>query len=528
MNVYMVGIVLAMVISMLLSTFISRKVKTLNDFYVAGRQAPTGLIVGSLIASMLGTNFYMADSALCYEGAFTSVLIMFGIVATGYPLGAVFFGRYLRRSQVLTISEFFGKRFCSPQIRKLSAITSVIAMFVYLISFVQGIGTLMTSVTGFDYNLCVIVALSCITFIVVIAGATGVLITDTVMALFFTVVTVIIAIFISNSYGGGGSAIQMLSDNKDTAQLLSYGGRPGVLYDNGYENVIWGIIYGVVWMSVVYVGPWQASRYLMAKDEHTVVRSAPGATLVFALLSFEVCITAVFVNNSNSMLEDSSQVYIWAGMHLLPAVLGVLLFTGMLLAGISSVTTLLSLIAASITNDFCTRTKQGSIWQGRIVIIFTSIVVLLYAVFNPPALNFIQHMGGAVIACAWMPVAVASVFSKRVTKKGAFWGMFAGFMSSFLIKLFTGIAGVILPVYFDASIIGMICNVLVMVVVSALTQLTEEEAAARLELFVIPASERDVNEIGKTLKCMKWFMWSGVVVAIVLLAFWAIPYLLFS
>ena len=122
--------------------------------------------------------------------------------------------------------------------------------------------------------------------------------------------------------------------------------------------------------------------------------------------------------------------------------------------------------------------------------VIVSAVVFALAVFNPPSIFWIMFLGGAVAASAWMPVAVASIFSKRVTKAGAFCGMLFGTLGCFGLKLYTSLMGIALPVYLDPSIVGIVCNVAAMVIVSALTRVTEEEKAAREELFVVPDSEK--------------------------------------
>lgn len=202
MNVYLIGMFISMMIYVLIGVFVSRRVKDANDYYVAGRRAPVLLIAGSLIASYTSTGMFMGDAAQCYDGAFTSIILFAGMQSAGYVIGGVFFGRYLRRSGVLTIPEFFGKRFVSKNLRKLAAITAIIMMAVYLLSVMQGIGTLMNAVTGLNYNICIIVALAVFTIITVIAGSTGVLITDTLMATLFTAALIISAVVISGKMGG--------------------------------------------------------------------------------------------------------------------------------------------------------------------------------------------------------------------------------------------------------------------------------------------------------------------------------------
>ena len=56
--------------------------------------------------------------------------------------------------------------------------------------------------------------------------------------------------------------------------ILSWAGNPDYLYPDGASNTAWAVTYGIVWALVVAISPWQTSRYLMAKDEHVVLRSS--------------------------------------------------------------------------------------------------------------------------------------------------------------------------------------------------------------------------------------------------------------
>lgn len=445
--------------------------------------------------------------------------------SAGYIIGAIFFGRYLRRSEVLTIPEFFGKRFNSRPLRILAAITAIIMMSVYLLSVLQGIGTLMTLVTGLDINLCMIIAMVVLTILTVSSGSTGVLITDTIMASVFTVAVVIGMVFIAKNTGGWFGAVETIASDPATTNYLSWGGQPGPLYNTGIENVAWGLVYGIVWMSVCMVGPWQSSRYLMAKDEHTIVKSGPVAAIGVFALEFLVGMAAVMVNVVYPDMPDSSNVMIWAAMNMMPKVLGVILLTGVLSAGISSATTFLSLIGASVANDCLQSSDDKSIRIGRVTMIIVSAIVLIVAVMNPPSIFWIMFLGGAVAASSWMPVAVASIFSKRVTKAGAFAGMLCGTLGCFILKVYSSITGVTLPVYLDPSLVGIICNVVALVIGSALTQVTDEEREERTKLFIMPESEKNPKEMSKTLRWALLSIFIGIAVFIMLLVLWVIPYL---
>ena len=542
MNIYLIGMIIALAVMLIVGLIVSRKVRNAEDFYVAGRQAPVLLIAGSLIASYSSTGMFMGDAATCYDGAFVPIILFAGMQSAGYIFGAIFFGRYLRRTSALTMPEFFGIRFNSRAMRTLAAVTAIITMTVYLLSVIQGIGTLMEVVTGVDYRICIVAAMVVFTFISVTSGSRGVLITDTLMAAVFTIAMILGVVFIAQGTGGWFNTIETIASNADTSAIISWAGRPevlGSLYKGGADNVAWGIVYGIVWMSVCMIGPWQASRYQMAKSEHVIVKSSFWSAIGVFALEFLSGIAAVMVQRVYPDMENSSHVLIWASMNLMPKVLGVILLTGILAAGISSATTFQSLVGASVSNDIVkAMEKSGDVSDeerkkldkrginiGRIAMIVTALVVLAIAVANPPAIFIIMYLGGAMMASSWMPVAVASIFSKRLTKTGAFCGMLAGFAGTFCLKLASYFFNFSLPVYLDPSVVGIVVNIIAMIIGSACTKVTEEEKEQRARLFIMPESEKNPKDVKKTLRFAKIGICIGAIVIIGLVVLWIIPYL---
>jgi len=524
MNVYIIGMIISFTIYILISLIIGRKVKTASDFYVAGRRAPILLIVGSMIASYISTNVFMADAGDYYSGLFSPLTILVTIEVAGYIYGAVFFGRFLRRSEVYTIPEFFGKRFNSERIRVLATITSMTTMFVYLISVLQGLGTLMNYVTGIEYNTCVILSMIVFLTIVMVSGSSGVLITDTIMFGLFTSALIVGSIMIISRSGGWGTVITKLVDFPAKSGLLTWGGNTDYLYADRSMNILWGIVYGIVWLSVCMVGPWQSSRYLMAKNEHTVIRSSLFSAFGIFMLQLIIGMTAVSVNIFNPDITPVTNVMIWAATNILPTMIGVIMLTGVLAAGISSVTTFLSLIGSSIANDIF-KSKTRSILIGRVSMLFVSIIAVLITISKPPQIRIVLYLGGTIVAASWMPVCIASILSKRVTKTGAFLGMLVGFSSVFLMKLYAGVKGISLPMYLDPTVVGILSNTICLILGSLFTKVTPEEVSAREMILKKPDSEKDRRERHITIRYAKAMIVLGVVISAILLIFWAIPVL---
>lgn len=238
-----------------------------------------------------------------------------------------------------------------------------------------------------------------------------------------------------------------------------------------------------------------------------------------------MCTTAALLNVLHPEISSSSHIWIWTAMNVLPKVLGVILMTGVLFAGFSSATTFLSLIGASIANDIVPVQRKNSIKYGRIAMVVVSSIVLACALTNPPAIFAIMFLGGATAASSWMPVAFGSIFSKRMTEVGAFYGMIVGMLGVLVANFVQKIFGFTLPSYLDPAIIGIVCNVITIIVVSRFTKVSNEEKVEREKLFVIPEKEKDPVEMKKTLNWSKWAVLAGVAVFALVAIFWAIPYM---
>ena len=524
MNIYFWGMAISMVCYIAIGYFVSKKVKDADDYYVAGRRAPVLLLTGSLIASYVGTGLYTGDAAISYEGFFSSEAAGSAVTCIGYTMGVVLFGRYLRRLGVVTIPEFFEKRFQSKAVGKLASVICILTMGVYMISVSQGIGALMHGVTGVDQDICMLLAMIVFTFVAVVSGSNGVLITDTLMMFIFVIMTVIGCCYIAKAAGGWTAGVEAVTRNPATSQWFRMGGPDDFLY-GPRANTFWTFWTAIIWFGVCAVSPWQASRYVMAKSENVAIRSAVPAMLAGVGLNLIIVLSAALMQVVNPNIEDSSQVIIWAAMNVMPTFVGVMVLTGILAAGISSATTFLSQVGTNVVNDFLRDKVKNPIRAGRIAMLITAALVVIYNFTTPPSIFWILMLGGAIISSAFVPTGLACIYSKRLTKAAAFCGMLSGFSASFIMKLVSAVFNPNLPVWADSNVIGLIVNCVVMIVVTALTKVTPEEKAARESLFVIPEIEKDPVEVRKTLNWVKASLCVGTIVAVVMIYVWALPYM---
>ena len=529
MNAYTIGVIIALIVFITVGVIAGRNIKDTNDYYVAGRRAPVILIVGSLIASFLSTGAFLGDTGEVYGGFFMGIVIVGILQASGYVYGANLFGKYIRRARVNTVPEYFGKRFSSRRLRMLASVTVMFAVTAYMLSAMQGISTLMTSITALDYKVCVFIAWLSFTIFTVYSGSKGVLITDTIMFLIFLMAALIGIPYIVQAAGGWDVAITDLAKSTTRPGIIAWTNNLDYMYPTGGENLIWAIVYGIVWAVVVMVSPWQTSRYLMAKDEHTVQRSAIWASMGVVTVTMALYFSAAFIYKINPDIKSQSTSIIWGAMNVMPMLVGVVLLTGILSAGISSASTFLSLIGSSLTNDILVNRQTDDVKQNlkisRMGMAAVSVVVLILAFFNPPQIFWIMYFGGTVIASAWGVVALTSVWSKNMSEGAAFWGMLLGFLGCVFTKTYSALSKVTLPIYLDPFFIGIVMSIVGILIGNKMKSASKADIEEYEKLHVRPESEKDPVKDATTYKLMYIYLAFGVALGVFFVTCYALPYM---
>lgn len=529
MSIYFWGLLVSLALYLLVGNYAGRKVKGVDDYYVAGRKAPTLMIVGTLVASFLSTNAFLAETGFAYDGYAVLMLALVAVNTSGYVIGALFFGRFVRRSRSLTIPEFFAKRFDSRAMQVLAGYTTVIGLTAYLLAVTQGGSILIADVVGIPYGVALILVwLGYMTF-TLYSGSRGVVLTDTLMFLLFTLVSIAAIPYLLGEGGSWNATLSALATSETKPGIVAWHGLTGegASWASGKDALIWALVLGASWSLVLAVSPWQTSRYLMARSEHVVVRSACISGLVLAALYVVLMFGGAAVNLANPTISPSERVMVWAGMNMMPAFVGTLLISGIMAAALSSCSTFLSLIGFSVSNDIIksrARSEQKSLRMSRYIMFVAAFVSLILAYFQPPAVMWITYFAGTLFASSWGPVAFMSVWSRRISAPAAFVGMLAGFVINIGAKLLDNAGLVSLPVYLDPFILGFVSNVVCIVAISRFTRPTAAALAYFENIRETPEEEFDPIEVKKTLVWPVVVMISGLAIAGLLCVFYAVPY----
>jgi len=531
LNAYAIGILISILAYLLVGSYAGRKVKHLDDYFVAGRSAPTLLIVGTLVASFLSTSAFLAETGFSYQGHGPLLLILMSVNGMGYVFGALFFGRFLRRSEALTVAEYFGRRFESQgdRVQVVAGLTIIVGLSAYLLAVTQGASLIISEVMEIPYGAALFVVWAGYTVFTLYSGSRGVIITDTMMFLLFTLVGFLALYFIIDQVGGWFAAIESLAAFHPKPDLISWHGYlgPGSQWQTPIDGLCWAVTLGLSWGLVVAVSPWQSSRYLMAKDEHTVIRSACIAIAAILTLYIALVFGATAINLVKPDIEPPERVMIWAALNLMPTLPGVLLMTGIVAAALSSASTFLSLVSFSASHDIFphhSKDDRRHLRISRYTMLAVGVVILGLAFFQPPAILWITYFAGTLFASSWGPVAFFSVWSDRISAAGAFWGIVMGFLGNAVAKLLSTFEIVAFPAFLDPFLIGLALSIAAILIVSARGSATDAELAYRAMIHQTPAGECDARKQVQTLRLSKGLMLTGALVIAVMVGCYALPY----
>ena len=529
MDIYTTTIAISIVVYIVVGNYAGRGVKKLDDYYVAGRRAPTLLIVGTLVASVMSSTMFLGEAGFAYEG-WAGPYVIFPQTATiGYVVGAIFFGRFLRRSRATTVAAFFGERFNSPRVQAIAGFTIILALGGYLLAVTQGAGILFSQLTDLTYVQGLIIAWVSYTAFTMYSGSRGVILTDTIMFLLFMFASAAAAYFIASELGGVPKAIQDLTQVEGKEDLMSWHGiiGPGTEWPTPLDFLIWILVIDISWALVYCVSPWQSSRHLMAKNEHVVLRAAIFACLCVGLLQVMVYGMGGFINLGNSTIDPPEGATIWASLNMMPEILGALMLAGIVAAILSSASTFLSLVGFSASNDiglYKNADEAKTLRFSRLMMLAIGSVALVAALVFPPQIFWLTTFIATVFASSWGPVGLMSIWSKRITESAAFWGMLSGLLFNIVPKFFEFIGVIYFPSYLNPVIIGTVASLVVTIVVSMNTSVTDKEVDALNRLHQTPPEEVDAAKAKTSLIAPAFLFISGIVMPILLLVFYVKPF----
>lgn len=318
-NLFLTGFGVYVLFLIWLGWFVSRNQKTGEDFLLSGRGLSLFLMLGSTVATMVGTGSSMGAVGFAYSNGWAGALYGIG-GAVGILLLALWFAP-IRNLNFMTMSEelsyYVG---ANKLIKNVVGVLIFIASIGWLGAHILGGGMYLAWIAGIDLATAKIIIAAAFTIYVVIGGYTAVVWTDTIQAIILFAGFIIMAAMSINYIGGIDNLYSAMS--------------PEVVSFLAIDKL--GIIPAISLAMVVGVGvlatPSFRQRIYSSKNVSTVRRSFVISGLLYLLFSIIPAIIGMAAHAINPALDNPNYSFPYVAATVLPVGIGMIV----LIAGLSA------------------------------------------------------------------------------------------------------------------------------------------------------------------------------------------------
>ena len=412
------------------------KIKTQSDFAVAGRSLTPWVLVGTMLATWMGTGSILGNAGKTYDTGMAALILPLGSVL-GIILLTKIAGK-VRAFEKFTVPEILGDRF-GPGARMLSVIALVIAyMVIVSYQFNAGGAVLNTVLMDEAGNSLIsiqtgtIIAAIFIIAYTMLAGLVSVAYTDVANGIII-IFSFVIAIPIFLAQAGGFSGM---------AASFEAMGKPEHMNFFGVYSTM-DIINFCLPPFLLIMGDANMYQRFFASKTAEGAKSAT-KVLIFAVLLAELMIIfSAWV--ASSMIPDAEvgkYVLIYAAHKLLPTFLGAIMMTTIVGIIISTADSFLLVPATTLMRDVYLNYINPNADEKKIVLLSRLLVLGLGIIAYIVSLGFAKSAGFferalyayTIYGAAITPSLVAALFWKRATKEGAVASIITGTVTTLLWK----------------------------------------------------------------------------------------------
>lgn len=400
----------------------SRYVKTQDDFMVAGRRLSTKVLVGTLLATWIGSGSIMAGGGLAFDKGLPALWFNAGVWAALIILFLVA-GRARRFAQY-TVPDMLEVRY-NKYARLLGTIVTIIAYTAIVSYQFRAGGMVLNLVTGISVSQGIIITAVFVIGYTVLAGMISVVYTDVVNGVIMTIGLIIAFPFLLKNAGGISGVMAALPESH--FQLL---GEMSLLEALGYSLPTMLLLLGE---SGMY------QRFFSARNEKTAKRAVVG--WLIGTIIIETLIIALAIIGSSLFTDiEGEMVILHSVRHGLPIIVGCLTLAAIVAIIVSTADSFLLVPATNVMRDIYQRFINPEVTQKK-MILYSRLAVVILGLFAFLQVRFFEKILEMAIYAYTMygvgitPAVMAAFFWKRATTAGGVGSISAGMLVTIVWEL---------------------------------------------------------------------------------------------
>ena len=435
MSTYLYIILTYLIILTGFNFYRARRIKSQEDFMVAGRSIKTSVMVFTLICTWIGSGTFIAGAELAARAGFSALWM-----PAGAFLGIVvifFLAAKIRTFGQYTIGDILEERY-GPAARLIGAIAIIIA-FTAIVSyqFVAG-GFILNVVTdgAIPDSTGIIIAAIFVILFTTVGGMVAVAYTDLPNGIIIVLACLLATPFVYLAAGGLPQANQVLDAGHFAVFNPEHGAYPALKFI-GYFLATMFLLMGVQSMY---------QKFYSARTPKDARNAVVLWTIGTVFIETVVVVIAVFAYSKFkdqidlTIPKEGGKVVLMAAKSLVPAPVGVLLLGAACAVVISTGMNYLLSPTTTIMRDIYQRFSKKEAKQSTMVALQKVLVVFVGVVAFFLAIKLTSVLGMAIFAytiygVSITPALIAALAWKRATKAGGLASIISGTFFCILLRI---------------------------------------------------------------------------------------------
>ncbi|MDR0602406.1 MAG: sodium/solute symporter [Treponema sp.] len=412
-----------------------KKTRTLGDFFLGGRT------LGPWISAVAyGTSYFSAVIFIGFAGTqgwqfgLNALWIALGNAVIGAGAAWIVLARRTRRMtqnlDAMTMPEFLQERYGAKHLKPIAASVIFFFLLPYSASVFKGLGHLFEKVFGIPYDIALLIMIAFTGIYLILGGYFAIAVTDFIQGIIMFAGAAVLVLVLS---GEGGGLFEMFAKAGENYRAhIPPSARPSVLT---VASLVFMTSFGTWGL------PQMTQKFYAIKNERVIPKAAVVTTVFALVIGFSAYSTGAF---SHVFFDLESVPRSGTGAVLydlvvptlltrhLPQVLMALILLLVLSASMSTLSSLVLVSSSSVAIDLYPSRIEAKTGKDRSVAMMRFLsaifIVVSYFIsrFQISIIVYLMSLSWGVVSGSFAAPYILALYSRRVTKAGAYAGLISG------------------------------------------------------------------------------------------------------
>jgi len=418
--IFIIGVGIYFLLMALIGYLASRKVKTMEDYLIAGRSLPFYLALPTVVATWFGAGSSMGVSGTVYSQGFYGVIAdPFGC-SLALLIAGLFFAAPFRRLRLLTISDLLGKAY-GPKFERVASLIVLPFYIGTLASQMLAMGYVFQIVSGAQLEIGILIGATIVVMYTISGGMWAVTLTDFIQ---FGLLSLGLIIILPICF-------EQVQDSQ--AVLNTFLGEfKTIIPDSGQPSFSWWAYSGRILMTGLgaIMGQDLLQRFLASRSENVARYSGVVGAVAYMALGLIPLFIGIAGREIYPSLETPEHLIPLLAKEYLSPIAFTLFACGLFSAIMSTADSYLLAGTTLVTNNVILKLRPVSNEKNkirilRLVNLTVSLIALALAFSGQSIFNMMVHSGTILFVAIFVP-ASAALFWKGANTPSAWLSVVIG------------------------------------------------------------------------------------------------------